>query len=297
MLDAATPGLRRSVVFVLSSGQSGSTWLGYVLGSHSHSAFLGEYERAWRPEARVPCTLCAARGLAECEVLHGAEDVPEADAFAWAFGRTGKQHLIDVSKSIEWTQRFLDDGRGYDVRLVHLVKDPRNWFASVRRRNPGRPADLLAMWCETNAKLRAFIARAGCPSTTVFYDELAADPVAGFRKLFAFCTMTFEPAALRYWEVAHHGFAANGASAPLLANAELGPPPAHFATGDDAFYAANMKTLFADTRWKTDLGPAELAEIAHDRRTVALLAALGRRLAPHGLAKLGLLRRMWRLVS
>ncbi len=279
--------LKRTVVFVLSSDHSGSTWAGYVLGSHSRAAFLGEYQRAWRPEARVACTLCAAKGLPDCEVLHGAEQVAVADAFAWAAGRTGRPVLVDNSKSVAWAERFLGGPYGHAIKLIHVVKDPRNWFASKRRRIAQPVAELLPLWLQTNAEMAALLARNPSAALTVFYDELAADPVAGFKPIFKFCGLDYEAAALQYWNVPHHGFAANGASSAMLANAALGPPPAHFRTADDAFYAAHMKTLFADTRWRQLVTPAEQAEIAADRRVTDFLAGYGRALGPLGLARTG----------
>lgn len=278
---------RRRIVFVLSSDHSGSTWVGYVLGSHPASAFLGEYERAWRKEASVPCTLCAAKGLDECEVLHGAADVPVDQAFAWAFARTGRQVLVDNSKMIDWAARFIGADGGDAVRLIHVVKDPRNWLCSKRRRAAQPTADMIRLWHATNAQFQAFTLSAGCPSMTVFYDELAADPLGGFCRLFAFCGLTFDESALSYWNFPHHGFAANGASSAILADARLGPPPPHFATGDDGFYAAHDRQLFADLRWKRALGAEEIAAIAADRDVADLLADFGRRLTPDGLARLG----------
>ena len=287
---------QRRVVFVLSSPLSGSTWVGYVLGSHSQSAFLGEFARAWHPELSVPCTLCAAKGLDGCEVLHGAERVPPEQAFAWAFVRTQKPVLVDNSKMLEWTERFLG-GKEYDIRLVHVVKDPRNWLASMQRRNLGDRAGLLRMWHDANAEIRAFAQRAGCPTMTVFYDELAANPVSGYRRLFAFCDLPFEASALEYWNVPHHGFAANGASSAMLADGRLGPPPSHFATGDDAFYAARTRRLFVDDRWKRDLGEADAAAVASDPLIAALLARFGRRLTAAGLASTSPLAGVKRLVQ
>ena len=48
------PMAKRSVVFVVSSSHSGSTWTGYILGSHPQSAFLGEYHRGWNAEIVYP---------------------------------------------------------------------------------------------------------------------------------------------------------------------------------------------------------------------------------------------------
>lgn len=293
--------LARNVIFILSAAHSGSTWVGYVLGSHPASAFLGEYYRAWDKEASVPCTLCAAKGLDQCEVLYGAENVPGDLAFAWAFERTERQVLIDNSKQLAWTERFIADGRGYEVRLIHVIKDPRNWLLSTRRRIPSHCDELIGAWHDTNTQIRAFTKRVDCASLTVFYDELAADQASGFRRLFEFCGMRFDIASLSYWDFRHHGFAANGASSAILADKRLGDPPVHFATGDDAFYARHTRTMFVDCRWKKDLGDEDIYRISRDPRVTDLLAELGRHLTPDGLKATGLVAgirmlsaRIWR---
>jgi len=40
-------------------------------------------------------------------------------------GVTGKQVLVDNSKRREWTGRFIGNDRGYEVCLIHIIKDPR----------------------------------------------------------------------------------------------------------------------------------------------------------------------------
>ncbi len=75
-----------------------------MLGSGPESAFLGEYHRACKEAIRVPCTLCAARGLPYCEILHDVEMQPARRAFDLAFARTGKRVVVDASKDIEWVR-------------------------------------------------------------------------------------------------------------------------------------------------------------------------------------------------
>src|SRR2546421_8570660 len=107
----------KTVTFILSSERSGSTWLGYVLGSHKDCAFVGEFYRGWQPEIQGPCSSCAAKGLSECEVLDGAEYVPVKRAYDFAFERLHVSHLIDSSKKIEWASRYIGSGRDFNVNV------------------------------------------------------------------------------------------------------------------------------------------------------------------------------------
>jgi len=291
------PMRNRRVVFVLSAPHSGSTWVGYVLGSHSASAFLGEFERGWREEAKVPCTLCATRGLPECEVLGGIDSVAPDQAYEWAFDRVNKPVLIDISKLCAWSQRHMQGDHTFQPVLIHLIRDPRSWMASMLRRDI-QPVDaFMRLWCETNTQIHAFVQHSGCRSATVFYDELAADPVREFRRLFAVCGLPFERSALEYWHAEHHGFAANGASSAIFAGHRLGPPPPHFRTADDAFYATHDRTMFVDRRWLHDLGAGDIARISADPEIGTLLAKFGRRLTPDGIVATGSVHGIRRLAA
>ena len=152
--------LKRTAIFILSSPHSGSTWAGYVLGSNPESAFLGEYHRAWRDSLRSPCILCNARGLDFCEVLSDLEKEPVERAFDLAFARTGKRVVVDSSKDVGWIQSFRTDDAA-DIRLVHLVRDPRGFFASAKRRVQDDLDQVMSKWCKENEDFRDFIAASG----------------------------------------------------------------------------------------------------------------------------------------
>ena len=278
------PTPRRTVAFILSSPHSGSTWIGYVLGSGPESAFVGEYNRAWKESIRVPCTICAARGLQSCEVLYDVEKEPAERAFDLAFARTGKRVIVDSSKELEWIRTFMISD-SLDIRIVHLVRDPRGFFASVKRRAPVDVGEIIAHWSNENRKLCDFITASALPSVTVSYGLAAESPESEFRRLFKFCGMKFTTDSLSYWNVEHHGFAANGASDAILKTKAFPNVPGHFMTGDVAFYGENSQTLFHDQRWRSALESAELAAIENNAEVQHLLKGLGFALTEKGLAR------------
>jgi hypothetical protein len=276
---------RRTVAFILSANRSGSTWAGYVLGSHPKSAFLGELYRLWDKELSRPCTYCAANGAAECSVLNGVEVLPCSEAFTSLFERTGKQLLVDNSKVIDWTKQCI--GRDFEVRLIHLIRDPRGWFASERRRTPRDCVQAMQSWHEINASIWNFAKTSGHAYEIAFYDELALDPARGFRRLFGFCGLDFAPSSLQYWDVEHHCIAANGATSLTFHDNEERARVSHFSTGDDTFYAKRRETQFFDQRWKLDLDAQGIETITRDPMVKSLLSDFGRRMTPDGLEESG----------
>jgi len=268
----------------LSSAHSGSTWIGYVLGSGPESVFLGEYDRAWKESIRVPCTICAARGLQSCEVLYDVEKEPAERAFDLAFARTGKRVIVDSSKDLEWIRTF-PTSDGLDIRIVLLFKDPRGFFASVKRRADADLEKIMAHWSYENWVFCDFIAASGIPSVTVSYDLTADSPEPEFRRLFDFCGMRFTKDSLSYWNVEHHGFAANGARDAVLKTKAFPQLPGHFETGDVAFYGENSMTLFHDQRWRTALTSAEISAIENNAEVEKLLKSLGFALTEKGVTR------------
>jgi hypothetical protein len=271
-------------VFIHSSPHSGSTWLGYVLGSGRQTAFVGELYRAWDAQDRVPCTVCASRGLDECVVLAGIEALAPQHAFDFIAARNGKDVIVENSKRVDWTRQFI--GRaGRDARIIHLVKDPRSRWASLRRREAADMNTCMMDWCRENQEIIDFTQATGMPTMVAAYDLVAAQPETEIAALFGFFGATFDTSVLRYWEVEHHGFAANGASSAIIRHQQFVSPPKHFSTADDRFYEARFGQSFVDERWRTELPDAENEAILQNEQVRGILNCLG-----YGLTQTGMFR-------
>ncbi len=261
------------VVFVLGAVRSGSTWLNMVLGSHSWAANLGEYYRPFVTPGHPVCRLCEADGLPSCAVFDGIQDVSRTDAYHFAARRLGRNVLIDASKRPEWCVRYLWRA-DIEGRLVHLVRHPCGFVESETRRDPAAaPEQLLQSWERVNADLESFVETSGSPSILASYDDLADDPATRFPPLCRFIGHEWEPAALSYWKVPHHGLGANGAASAYLKGRKV----ANYRTWDEGYYAdVTLRATAADRRWKERL-PAEFIRHAVETPYAAHLARrLGR---------------------
>lgn len=273
---------RITVVFVLSATRSGSTWLNVVLGSTSWAASVGEYMRPFTVKGHVACRLCEAEGLSECTELHGIEAVAPRDAYRFAAERLGKRVIIDCSKELDWCSRFLgrDD---IDARLIHLVRNPCGFVESEGRRLPDLShRDLLDLWERKNREIEDFVAASGATAKFASYDDLADDPDAHFPKLCDFIGHSWEPAAIKYWLVPHHGLGGNGAAWLYLRNRKV----AVGVTLDDAYYTGlTRQRSAADQRWRDRLpAPFCLTAVAapYARHLQARLGTDWQRLLPAG---------------
>ncbi len=230
----------------------------------------------------MPCAWCASNKLSECSALHGIESVPESDAFDFAFNRIEKPVLVDTSKSVEWAENFCKGQ--FDTRLIHLLRDPRGYYSSQRRRVPVQAWDsLIPHWIEENARIATFLAASRLPHKVAIYDQLAQNPSAAFGQLFEFLDLAPESSALRYWEKAHHAFAGNGASSLMLGDFPESRTKSIFITGDDSFYSEQGKRNFHDIRWIQNLSAEEKTTIENNAEVVRLLKDYGFTMSADGL--------------
>jgi len=248
-----------TIAFVLGTRRSGSHWLGEVLGSHSWAAPLGEFAKHAEEPGRVACRLCEADGRAQCAVFDGIADVAPENLHLFAAERLQRPVLIDISKNYAWAGRFVRRA-DLDVRLIHLVRDPRGFIESERRRRSDASDDeLLAEWAVINQDIDAFLATTDRPRMLVSYEALADRPERAFPPLCAFLGHAFEPQALQYWQTPKHGLGANGAASLYL----RGRAVEVARTGDDAHYARlHLEGTSVDRRWESRLAPDVAARAA-----------------------------------
>lgn len=246
-----------TVVFILSAVRSGSTWVNLVLGSNSWAADLGEYNRPflsipYNSDNMIRCPSCTADGLPDCAIYPNVSNVPEKDAYHFAFSKSGKPVLIDSSKDIDWCTRFITRN-DLDPCIIHLIRHPCGFVESQMRRSETSADQLLIDWEITNRSIESFVASANVRNITVFYDDLADNPQHYFPIICKMIGYQWEQDSVRYWEHEHHGFCANGPTLLYLRDrpnfSKVGA-----ITGDDPFYQTLLsQPISADRRWRERL--------------------------------------------
>ena len=114
----------KKLIFILSSNYSGSHFLSLLLGSHSRGEHLGELKNIYKSFDAVSCHICEE--LDNCRLYHDIKKFPKSELYKELFSRVdGKvEFLVDISKKTEWYANFIPNAE-YDIRLIHLVRDPR----------------------------------------------------------------------------------------------------------------------------------------------------------------------------
>lgn len=89
---------------------------------------------------------------------HVEDVMTRADAIARAtLDITGKPVFVDASKAAV-RAHFLIDRPGLDLRILHLVRDPRGYVKSARNRNPDWTAESLApVWMRVHGSALSII--------------------------------------------------------------------------------------------------------------------------------------------
>ena len=285
-------GMKKTIVYILSTDYAGSHYVSLVLGSNSRTMHLGEVKRLKKPLGKqgVICTAC--RDKAPCPVMSGIgpDNLPSIYDIIFSRIDPRKEALIDASKTIHgWADLFLAN-ETYQRKYVHLIRDPRalvrrylltnslnrqlerRWELFKRRqafglRVPFSPdAGEVAMyfWLAENQQITEFIRANHLEAALVTYEDFARDTPRELRRIMGWMGLEYEPAQLEYWNVEHHGTQKSRYN-----------------------WVKEQKTQYFDLRWKEFLPPDTQARIAQNPLIGRYLSEQGLQLAEDGLTRYG----------
>jgi hypothetical protein len=247
----------QTVVFILSSKHSGSTLLGFLLGSHPQAALVGHlenFERRLRDKGRVECKVCGG----PCEVWGRYMQVLERPYYhRAAFETFGRPIVVDTSQAASWAA-FNQPHVGHSV-YVYLL---RHGLASLRRtknRRGGLTRRLIEEWKGAHHDIRKFLA--GVPSEdqiTVRYEELATDPSAVLRQVCGVAGVDYDPIMLKYWLVEHHALSGNNKPFNVVRLHQQKLSTDSLGQEDQAFFEEVGYGIKLDTRYLSEYTPREV---------------------------------------
>lgn len=161
---------------------------------------------------------------------------------------TGASVVLDSSK-YPLDAHLLARAAGVDLRVLHLVRDPRavaHSWGTPKALTPDagaptlkrfRPAASSTIWTTWNAMVRSLLR--GLPVHTLRYEDLVADPAAAIAGIASFAGVPVE--------------------APLDL-APLGRAPNHMVAGNPVRFARGDVTIVEDRRWTTDMAARDRLE-------------------------------------
>ena len=236
------------IIFITSETRSGSTFLSYLLGTNPKSAHLGEFYRPFKLGTLKSCRLCEAKGLDSCEIMGSLIDIPLQKAHIHAldcFKKHNVYTLIDSSKDLDWIDEVFQihkaKRKNISFKLIHLVREPRGWISSERRRVKTMTIQQgVERWKHHFYSTASRIGDIGINSMRITYEEVLLRQQTALHKLSQFIGFPQHAYQYQYWNKEHHGFGGNGAAYNNLAKfSELACN-----TGDDTFTNKPIKNLF-----------------------------------------------------
>jgi len=285
--------MKKTIVYILATDFAGSHYLSLMLGSHSRVMHLGEVKRLGtrKGSQRIKwiCSACQDKGT--CPILSGIGPHNVDAIYDIIFSRVDPQIevLVDNSKLIcGWVTRFLNDGK-YDMKFIHLVRDPRalvrRWmmeapgikrglrqvrrFTRIAGAHPelawpilrgGKTALLMYNWLAQNQRITKFLERHKLDTYRLTYYDLCHDTPGELTRLMKWLGLDYESGQPEYWNFEHHG-------------------------SQKPSYDWNLekKTAFFDVRWKTFLTPEAIQQISHAPAIHRYLQEIGIRFVEDGL--------------
>ncbi|GGK14521.1 sulfotransferase family protein [Pilimelia terevasa] len=183
-----------------------------------------------------------------------------ASVYRAAAAVTGARVVVDSSKhsALAHCLRWMRPG-AIDLRVVHMVRDPRgvahSWTRRVARPEAAgeemtrySPARSALLWSAHNAAL-GLLARRGVPLTLLRYEDFLADPAAAVGRIADFAGLPLRDGDLDFLE-------------PDAVRVGVG----HSAAGNPMRFALGRVALRGDEAWRTALP-------AGQRRLVTALSA------------------------
>lgn len=280
---------KKKLIFILSSNYSGSHFLSLMLGSNDRAEHLGELKNLCKGQKQAQCYIC--NGLNGCSLFHGIDKLPKSELYETLFSRVDDKIdvLVDASKKSAWFKDFVGDER-YDIRLIHLVRDPRalarRWLIRFEenkiglrerlkqcRKNPHKfPlfifSDLLTVciykWVSQNRKIDKFVRRSGLTCKTITYRELALDPDLALGEICTWVGLDYDPEQKSYWKQEHHGTQKS----------------------EYEWVRQQGGAQYFDQRWKDFLTQNQIKRIESNVVINKLLGRLSLRFSPEGLASI-----------
>jgi Sulfotransferase family len=176
---------------------------------------------------------------------------------------SGCDLVVDSSKhaSLAYCLRWQPD---VDLRVLHLVRDPRavaySWSRQVRRPDTDRPsymtryspATAAMQWNIQNAAF-GLLARTGCPTMRLRYEDFTAEPELTLRRVAGFAGL---PAQDSYPFLTADGAPSNVApsgAAPVSARLDGG----HSVSGNPMRFTTGQVPISRDEQWRTHMPRAQ----------------------------------------
>ncbi|MFZ9736573.1 MAG: sulfotransferase [Prochlorotrichaceae cyanobacterium] len=257
----------QKVCFIGGAGHSGSTLLGFVLGSHSQGFYAGEAAKTrylQNPHTVLRKRSCKFCGL-DCPVWGDFTIAPHPDLYEQLSQRVKRSFIIDSTKKVAWIQEQIQRLEAVEVQIyfLFLKRDSRAVVNSRLRKYPDRsPESLIQDWQKQIQETQHFFEQLTCPKHSIQYEKFALEPAIVTQELCQFLDIPYEVKMLDYSHHSHHVLGGNNGTQFLVAKSQnlQGQTSAHLSHQNHEHYTQHYQNhgsqIQIDLRWKNELSPA-----------------------------------------
>lgn len=252
-------------IMICGAGHSGSTLLGFVLGSLPDAFYVGEGAKIRflhdprKPLHKRACKICGP----DCEIWSGFHWDPASPVYSQIAAHTGATRIVDSSKNTTWiaartAELATDPATGY---LVRLLRDGRAVMNSRFRKYPDKdPVEQILAWIEQIDATNSIYDRFPGPKFTLHYETLATSPERTVRDLCRFLDVPHESEILNYRSKRHHPLGGNNGTQFLVAREQGGGRDlASRNQRNREYYDAHSGAIELDLRWQSEMTESQLA--------------------------------------
>lgn len=255
-------------IMICGAGHSGSTLLGFILGSLPGTFYMGEGAKIRflhdpsKPLHKRVCKFCGP----DCAVWSDFHCNRSSPVYVQVAAHTGATRVVDSSKNTAWisaraAELAAEPAQGY---LIRLLRDGRAVMNSRFRKYPDRdPEQQIVAWMTQIRATNALYDGFSGPKTTVHYEELATLPEKTTHELCGFLGVVPDPGILEYGQKQHHPLGGNNGTQYLVARQQGGGRGlASQNSRSREYYDAHSGAIELDLRWRAEMptGHVELFE-------------------------------------
>jgi hypothetical protein len=212
------------IVVVMSTNYAGSHLLSHLLSAHPHCVGVGEihrYSQLLNDRADAPVIAEYVNNPIYAEL----DQLPESRWHEEIGRRSGARVIVDNSKKVKWLSQIRKNSN-YDIKLVHLVRDPRalvaRWLNTytdgrarriqrlrVAKRMPKHALEVLRggwevvfiyKWLRENIQVNRFLLDSDLQYSRVTYRDLAFATEETLQGLMPELGLEFDSTQLRFGE-------------------------------------------------------------------------------------------------
>jgi hypothetical protein len=252
------------VCFIIGAGHSGSTLLGFILGSHRDGFYCGEAAktRYLKDDSKIlvkrVCKICGAN----CPVWKNIWIDETKNLYGQIATKMQRSLIIDSSKNTDWIQHQLSLLEQTSVRpfLLFLQRDGRAVINSRIRKYPNKESiELIKNWIKQINLTNILFSEFSQKKLKISYEELATNTASTVQRICRFLEIDYQPEMLSYAQHEHHVLGGNNGTQFLIAQAQrekISSPFVQLHEQNRHYYESRGSEITLDLRWKQELDPA-----------------------------------------